>query len=291
MQIIRNGVFPYGVCQIFNMKSMYSKNYLLLFLSIFVLISCKTQQISYFQDVDNGHVVELAQGGIVKLRPGDKISVIVSTKDQEYNNLYNLPYTPSRLGQTVAAATTNSIPQGVSCYTVDGNGDIEFPILGKVKAQDLTREELATRIKKELLDKKLLEDDPLVVTVEFVNLNISVLGEVVKPGRYNIDKDRVTILEALGMASDMTIYGQRKDVIVLRNENGKQMTYTVDLTSMDDVVKSPVYYLRQNDIVYVKPNTMRQRQATVSGNTVYTPTFWISIASLLTTIAAIIVNN
>ena len=117
------------------------------------------------------------------------------------------------------------------------------------------------------------------------------MGEVKNPGRYSVEKDKITILEALGMAGDLTIYGERDDVVVLREEAGKQNTYVVDLTSTMKLVKSPVYYLQQNDIVYVKPNTMRQRQATVSGNTVYTPTFWISVASLLTTISAIIINN
>ena len=155
----------------------------------------------------------------------------------------------------------------------------------------MTREQLAVHIKQEMLDKNLANDDPLIVTVDYANLNISVLGEVKNPGRYSVEKDKITILEALGMAGDLTIYGERDDVVVLREEAGKQNTYVVDLTSTMKLVKSPVYYLQQNDIVYVKPNTMRQRQATVSGNTVYTPTFWISVASLLTTISAIIINN
>ena len=154
----------------------------------------------------------------------------------------------------------------------------------------MTREGLAASIKKALLDKKLLEDDPLVVTVEFANLNISVLGEVAKPGSYAIDKDKITVLDALGMAGDLTIYGKRDKVVVMRQVGGKQKVYEVDLTSAEKLVDSPVYFMQQNDVVYVKPNEMRQRQATVSGNTVYTPTFWISVASLLTTITALIIK-
>jgi polysaccharide export outer membrane protein len=155
----------------------------------------------------------------------------------------------------------------------------------------MTRDELSASIKKSLLDKKLLEDNPLVVTVEFANLNISVLGEVNRPGRYAIDKDKVTLLDALGMAGDITIFGERNRVIVMRQDGEKQKMFEIDLTSIEKLVNSPVYYVQQNDVVYVRPNSMRQRQATVSGNTVYTPTFWISVASLLTTVTAIIINN
>ncbi len=266
-----------------------SRKFIFLFmLSAIFITSCKAPQISYFQDSADGLELLLKEDGTVKLRPGDKVTVIVNTKDQEYNNLYNLPYTPSRIGQSAAYQTVQ--PQGIVCYTVDNNGNIDFPILGKVCAEGMTREELAASIKKALLDKKLLEDDPLVVTVDFANLNISLLGEVSKPGRYAIDKDRVTLLDALGMAGDLTIYGKRDDVVVMRKVAGKQKIYEVDLTSVEKLINSPVYYMQQNDVVYVKPNSMRQRQATVSGNTVYTPTFWISVASLLTTITALIIK-
>ena len=252
-----------------------------------VVASCKSPQISYFQDSNDGLELLLKENGAIRLRPGDKVTVIVNTKDQEYNNMYNLPYAPARIGQSSSYQTA----QGVACYTVDSNGYIEFPVLGKIAVEGMTREELGASIKKALLDKKLLEDDPLVVTVEFANLNISVLGEVNTPGRYAIDKDNVTLLDALGMAGDLTIYGQRDGVVVMRRVEGKQKMFEVDLTSVEKLVASPVFYVQQNDVVYVKPNSMRQRQANVGGNTVYTPTFWISVASLLTTVAAIIVNN
>ena len=265
---------------------MSRKIIFLFLLSIVLMTSCKAPQISYFQDSADGVEFLLKEDGVVRMRPGDKVTVIVNTKDQEYNNMFNLPYTPVRIGQSSSYATS----QGIACYTVDSNGEIDFPILGKINAEGLTREGLAASIKKALLDKKLLEDDPLVVTVEFANLNISVLGEVAKPGRYVIDKDKVTVLDALGMAGDLTIYGKRDKVVVMRQVGGKQKVYEADLTSAEKLVDSPVYFMQQNDVVYVKPNEMRQRQATVSGNTVYTPTFWISVASLLTTITALIIK-
>ncbi len=258
------------------------------FVAVVLATSCKTPRISYFQDVMNESELAIQKDGTIRLRPGDKISVIVSTKAQEYNNLYNLPWTPARIGQAIEYQSSQ--PQGIVGYTVNEDGNIQFPILGAVSALGKTREELATDIKKMLIDGKLLEDDPLVVTVEFGNLNVSVLGEVAKPGRYNLNKDKTTILDAIGFAGDLTIYGERDCVMVMREENGKQKVYEVDLTSAGNIMRSPVYYVQQNDVIYVKPNTMRQRQATVAGNTVYTPTFWISVASLLTTITALIVK-
>ena len=260
--------------------------FLFLFFVTFIT-SCRSPRISYFQDSNDGLELRFKENGVITLRPGDKVSVIVNTKDQEYNNMYNLPYAPARIGQNSSYQTA----QGVTCYTVDSNGYIEFPVLGRINVAGMSREELGAYIKKALLDKKLLEDDPLVVTVEYANMNVSVLGEVGRPGRYAIDRDRVTLLDALGMAGDLTIYGRRDEVVVMRQVDGKQKMFQVDLTSAEKLLSSPAYYVQQNDVVYVKPNSMRQRQATVGGNTIYTPTFWISVASLLTTLTAIIINN
>ena len=150
----------------------------------------------------------------------------------------------------------------------------------------MTREEVAVYIKKELQSHDLIKDP--VVTVEFMNLSVNVMGEVNRPGRYNIDKDHLTILDALSQAGDLTIYGKREKVLVLRNENGKQRVYGINLCSADHLYSSPVYYLQQNDVVYVEPNDTKARQSTVNGNNVRSTSFWISLASLLTTIRVLI---
>ena len=110
------------------------------------------------------------------------------------------------------------------------------------------------------------------------------------PGRYNIDKDNITILDALSQAGDLTVYGKREKVLILRNEDGKQRVYGVNLCSGDHIYSSPAYYLQQNDVVYVEPNDTKARQSTVNGNNVRSTSFWISLASLLTSIAILIVN-
>lgn len=263
-------------------------------ISLYVLVgmvllsACSTPQIVYFQDIDATSQLAVKADGKITLKPGDKVTVAVNTKDQQYNNLYNLPYLPSRIGQTIN--NVNIQAQGVSCYTVGSDGYIEFPILGKVKAEGCTREQLAEKIKKDLLSKKLLQDDPLMVTVEYANLTVSVLGEVNSPGRYVIDKDQMTILDAISLARDLTIMGKREDVVLLRQENGQQKAYIIDLTSAKDMMNSPAFYLQQNDVIYVKPNKVRERQSTVNGNNIRSTSFWISIASLLTSVAVLIVN-
>jgi len=128
------------------------------------------------------------------------------------------------------------------------------------------------------------------VTVEFMNLTVSVLGEVANPGRYSIDKDYITLLEALSMAGDMTIFGKRDKVLVLREVEGQQRVYGVDLRSAEQLYNSPVYYLQQDDVVYVEPNSMRARQSTVNGNNVLSATFWMSLVSLITTVTVLFVK-
>jgi len=122
-----------------------------------------------------------------------------------------------------------------------------------------------------------------------MNLYYQVLGEVARPGRYAIDKDAMTLLDALGAAGDLTIYGRRDRVMVLRDENGKARTYEVDLCSASDLLSSPAYYIRQNDVIYVEPNDVRARQSTVNGNNVRSTSFWISLTSLAASVTNTIV--
>jgi polysaccharide export protein len=222
----------------------------------------------------------------IKIQPEDKISILVNSKDPQLANLFNLPVITRQIGQTSTSSSGSN--QGVSGYTVDAEGNIDFPVLGKIHVAGMKREEIASHIKNELISKNLVKDP--VVTVEFMNLAISVLGEVGKPGRYNIDRDKITLLDAISMAGDLTIYGKRDNVYVMRNEGGKQTSYQVNLLSAQDVYSSPAYYLQQNDVIYVKPNSVRARQSTVNGNNVRSTSFWISLASLLTTITVLFVK-
>lgn len=258
--------------------------------AVWGLVACSTPaRITYFQDLRPGESEQQVVAATeIKVRSGDKLSIIVNSRDPQLTQLFNLPYVTKQLGQgTISAgATSANSSQGVSGYTVDEQGMIDFPVLGMIEIAGKNREEIAAFIKEELLAKNLVKDP--VVTVEYMNLCISVLGEVASPGRYSIDRDKVTLLDAISMAGDLTIYGKREKVLVLREENGVQRVYGVNLCSAEHLYTSPVYYLRQNDVVYVEPNNVRARQATVNGNNVRSTSFWISLASLLTTIAVLV---
>ena len=259
-----------------------------LILMVLAAVSCSTpKEISYFQDLQPG-VTELTITDPVeiKVRPKDKLSILVNAQDPKLTNMFNLPIVSQQIGQE-STGSSGTI-RGVSGYTVDSFGDINFPVLGKIRVEGMTREQIADYLTKQLKEQELIKDP--VVTVEFMNLGVSVLGEVNKPGRISINRDNMTILDALSEAGDLTIFGKREKVLVLRQEDGKQRVYGVNLCSADHIYTSPVYYLQQNDVVYVIPNNTKSRQSTVNGNTVRSTSFWISLASLITSIAVLIVK-
>lgn len=256
------------------------------FLMMIVVVSCSTPKgISYFQDLKPGVTELIITDSVeIKVRPKDKLSILVNAQDQKLTNLFNLPIVSQQIGQESRGSSGNA--RGVSGYTVDSKGFINFPVLGKVKVEGMTREQIAEYLTQQIKEQELIKDP--VVTVEFMNLSVSVMGEVNKPGRVSIDRDNLTILDALSEAGDLTIFGKREKVLVLRQENGKQRVYDINLCSAEHIYSSPVYYLQQNDVVYVTPNDTKSRQSTVNGNTVRSTSFWISLASLITSIAVLI---
>lgn len=150
----------------------------------------------------------------------------------------------------------------------------------------MNRYGVAELIKREIISRELVKDP--VVTVEYLNAKISVLGDVKNPGEYPIERDNMTLLQAISKAGDLNITGKRNNVLVVREEEGKDIAYRVDLTDTKSLMESPAYYLRQNDVVYVEPNNARKRNATETANAFYNPTTWVSVASVLTSIAVII---
>lgn len=261
----------------------------LLAIGILAVTSCSTpKEISYFQDLESVEGQRIGGAKGITVRPKDKISIIVNCKNPELTALFNLPYVTQRLGENSRSTISSGYSQGsISGYTVDDRGCVDFPVLGEVHVAGMTREEIASEIKRELREQGQATD--AVVTVDFMNLYYQVLGEVARPGRYAIDKDALTIFDAIGAAGDLTIYGRRDRVKVLRDEGGRMRTYEVDLCSASDLIASPVYYVRQNDVIYVDPNDVRARQSTVNGNNVRSTSFWISLTSLAASITNTIV--
>lgn len=284
-------------CKILNMARKSVPGILLLLLTV-CFTSCRTpKDASMFQDImDQQTILEMAQSTPITVRPGDKLTILVHSKDATLNTLFNMsantvrsdefPLANGIINQYNQATVGMGSSSAVSSYSVDKEGNIDFPILGKLHIEGMSRQELAGFIKGELMGRDLIKDP--VVTVEFVNTGINILGQVNRPGVFNVNKDFITLPEAIAMAGDVRNNAQRDKVIVMRKEGDKMVSYIVDMTSAEKTMKSPVYYLRQNDIVYVEANDMQKRSTTMNGNSAFSTSFWISVASLLTTIVTTI---
>lgn len=277
-----------------RLSNFLAKAALAVSLSFFIggLQSCKTpKDVVYFQDINNGSMVETAAPADMKVHPDDRLSILVASKDPALASLFNLraPSNSGGLpGETAKNYNSGSGSDRNVSYVVDSFGDIQFPILGTLHIAGMKRSEVSEYIQNELIKRNLVKDP--IVLVDFLNHSVTVLGDVTSPGRKVFDKDRYTILDAIADAGDLTIQGKRTDVKVIRNENGRQTTYTVDLTNAAQTMQSPVYYLQQNDVIYVSPTATKARTTTPNGNAPLTPAFWISIASLATTIAVLVIK-
>ena len=237
------------------------------------IASCGTpKDVTYFQDFHNNpDTVLTLQQKLITVKPKDKLYIGVKSKDKQLSELFSLT--------SGSTSTVSSVSKDAYYYTIDSEGNIDFPILGKIAVAGKTREQVAQIIKEQLMSQDLVKDP--VVTVGLGNLHYSVIGEVNTPGEFPIEDEQVTILDAIGKAGDLTIQGNRNDVMVLRQEGDHQKIYKMNLCSGKNVFNSPAYYLQQNDVVYVSPNETKQRSSTVNGNTVQSVGFWMSVASLV----------
>lgn len=235
------------------------------------------------QGFENGETSVVMTPVRITVQPDDRLVIMVASSDPELSAAFNLQITQYRYGTGTRMATTDGRS---ATYTVTPDGTIDFPLIGTVKVQGLNRNEVAERLKQEIRSRELMKDP--IVTVEFLNARIAVLGDVRNPGEYEIDRDNMTILQAISKAGDLNITGLRNNVLVVREESGKDKAYRVDLTDTKALMESPAYYLRQNDVVYIEPNNTKKRQATETSNVFYNPSIWVSVASVLTSIAVII---
>lgn len=254
------------------------------------LASCSTpKDITYFQGLNTGAIVQAENVLNVKVKPEDQLSIVVSTQDPDLSALFNLVTTQNRVGSNLKGSRSNNYSGQVSYYTVDSFGDINFPVVGKIHIAGLTREQAAEKIVNELTSRNLVKDP--IVTVEFANSSVAILGEVSSPGRYTFNEDHFTLIDAIAMAGDLTINGKRENILVLRkNQEGEQEAFRVNLLNMRELAASPVYYLQQDDLIYVEPNDKKKRETTPNGNTPYTPSFWVSLASFAITITTLIIT-
>lgn len=251
------------------------------FLCLLVLLTgCSApKEVLYFQDV-----ASLKEGAIEKeyevtINKDDLLAIVVSSKDPELALPFNMPLVTYQIGNQYSGQ------QRLLGYLVDSEGNIDFPILGKLHLKGLTRMQVTNLIKNKIMSEGLIKDP--VVTVQFLNFKISVIGEVARPGTFDITGDRITLLEALSRAGDLSIHGRRDRVAVIRERDGKRTVLFHDLRS-SDVFQSPCYYLQQNDIVYVEPNKVRTGQSRINSNN--SANVWLSAVSVLASISSIIVT-
>lgn len=251
------------------------KNKIFQFLCIFSLViitSCGSRKdIVYFQNQEQ--LTTSFEQYIPKIQPTDQLAIVISASDVAAAAPFN------QLSTIQTTSNSNSLSPYSPTYTVDESGNISLPMVGNVKVGGLTRGQAIETIK-EKVSKYIVNPG---VNVNFVNFRISVLGEVSRPGSFIVPTERITLLDALGMAGDMTIKGKRENITVIRESNGVKERYSVDLTS-ESALNSPVYYLAQNDVVYVEPNS-----AQVSASK-FTPNYslWISMAGVIISVISVL---
>lgn len=261
-----------------------------LLVSLFWLtMSCGCpKQVLYFQDTADGSVDTIATDPSIRIQPYDKIYILVQTRDPQLTAMFNLSY-PGNNSQMMqlqmsgnnAGGRGNLQRQGMqnsAPYTVEADGTIKFPFVGKLKIAGMTRPEVIDFVTNELVSRDLVKDP--TVFVEYANLKVDFLGSG-GGGPVYIDRDQFSILDAISQRGDLKITARRDNIKVIRQDGNLKKTYTVDLRNQRELLKSPVYYLRQNDIVYVEPRPVEQNQSTVNGQTLSSIGFWTSVPSLI----------
>ena len=221
-------------------------------LAFFSLILCLTSCVStkkaiYFNNIQNSEFPDIDIEPIIQ--KNDVLSISVSSLNPEGTIIFNLPNQP--IISTTSASGSTSQTTG---YLVNREGNILFPVLGNVKAAGLSEKALTDSLINTLIQKKLLVDP--IVNIRIINFKVTILGEVSKPTVVPVPNEKISMLEAIGMAGDMTLYAQRDNVLLIRVENGQKITRRIDLNS-PSFLTSPYYYLKSNDIVYVEPNSVK----------------------------------
>ncbi|WP_235855686.1 polysaccharide biosynthesis/export family protein [Flagellimonas aequoris] len=240
-----------------------------------LVVSCTSpQKIIYFQDAtDFETLVDDGNAYSSRFKVDDVISIYVSTLNPEASSPFNL---------TVGVAGDSGTTVQQVDYLVDKEGNIDFPVVGKIRVAGLSPEELRLLLTEKLND--YLKDP--IINIRLRNFTVTVLGEVSRPGTYPVNGEQITILEALGLAGDLTIKGERKNILVIRDFGGTKVYNRIDITSKN-AVKSPVFYLTQNDVIYVEPNNSAVASASLDSRT----TIAISVLSLIITTTVILITR
>ena len=257
------------------------KYFFLLLVATVMLSSCgSVKNVAYLQNsdyIDFNHSEYLYDARIM---PKDVLTITVNTVNPEAAEPYNLV-----VRNTLRSGSVGTTGGSLQTYLVGNDGTIEFPVLGTLQVGGLTKAQCELMIHDKLRPYMNAAENP-VVTVRMANYKISVLGEVAHPGMFTVDNEKINILEALAKAGDLTIYGVREKVKLIReNDKGKKEVYTLNLNDAN-IISSPYYYLQQNDIVYVEPNTVKSRNSSIGTST----TLWFTATSILISLTSLLYN-
>lgn len=249
---------------------------------LILLASCAAQKrVWYLQDAQPFTPEQIAENGQIRIKPLDRLTVVVNSKDPELA----VPFNSSTSYNSLSGSQLNSATgtQALQIRTVDEDGMLEMPVIGKIQCKGMTRHELAQAIADKIVSEGYINDPS--VNVQFDDMKISIIGEVARPGQYTITRDKISILDALAMAGDLTVYGIRDQIAVQRETDGIRTIEYLDLTSKD-IFNSPAYYIQQNDVIYVKPNKYKAQAGEISQNR----SFYLSLVGTAISVATLIVT-
>ena len=248
------------------------------------LIGCNASKRVIYDFNKEAAVKSLLADGQIRIKPHDRITIVVSSQNPELAAPFNSATSYNSLSVNPLGASSSNGIQSVQVRTVDENGMLEFPMIGKIECKGKTRKELADEIAKKIIDGGYISD--AIVNIQFADMKFFVLGEVARPGQFDITRDKITVLEALAMAGDMTIFGNRENVAVIRR-NGDKEYEVFELNFLEGgQMTSPAFYLQQGDVVYVQPNKYKAATSEINQNR----TFWLSIVSTLITATSLVLT-
>ena len=262
---------------------MKLKSILLACVGVFMLASCNTSKtvLPYFTDISQVKEGSVEAGDYMPtIKPDDELFITVTSREPLASAHYNLPL--SNPATNEALEITSQPKQ--QTYVVNSNGDINFPVLGLLHVEGLTTEQLQKQLTKKISDEV---KDPLV-KVELMNFTVVVAGEVLTPSTIKVNRNRFSILDALSAAGDLAPYGERSNVLLIREENGERKFVHLNLNS-SDLLSSPYYYLQQNDYVYVEPNKIRQANSRYNQDNSYKLSMTSTIVSAASVIASLVI--
>ena len=261
-------------------KNVYSLALLALF--VLILASCaSSKKVAYFQNAIEGEVANTAGLYDARIMPKDLLTITVSTTNPEAATPFNLSVsnTLNVTGQIYSGG--GSLQQ----YLVDNEGMIDFPIIGKVKVTGLTKNECQDLLKSKIVPYMAATENP-IVTVRVSSYRVTIIGEVTRPCVIPVQTEKMSILEALAQAGDLSIYGKRDNIMLIREDaSGRKSIHRLNLNDAN-IISSPYYYLQQNDIIYVEPNGVKATNSAIGQST----SLWISFVGIVTSVASLLVN-